>query len=389
MEDNNNSNQTLVANRVHISFFGCVNAGKSSLVNKITNQDVCVVSSVEGTTTDPVKKTMELLPLGACVIFDTPGFDDTGELGNLRIKKTNEVLLKTDIAVLVIDATKGKTSKDDELEKLFKEKNIPYLSVYNKVDLIKQKDSDKFYVSSKTGQNIEELKEKLSKLKPSATKNRPLIVDKLKKGDTVILVIPIDESAPKDRLILPQQNVLRELLDNYMIAICVQPNNLKDVLKNITPKLVITDSQVFNVVKDIVPKEILLTSFSILFARFKGNLDKLVSGAKVLDSLKNNDNVLISEGCTHHRQCNDIGTKKLPMWIENYTKAKLNFEFTQGGEFPLDTSKYKLVVHCGGCMLNQKEIESRIERSNHIVNYGVLISYMNGILDRALEIFKR
>ena len=381
-------NQTPVSERVHIGFFGSRNAGKSLLVNKVTNQEVSVVSDTKGTTTDPVKKTMELLPLGPVVIIDTPGIDDEGTLGKLRVEKTNQILLKTDIAVLVIDSLLGFSKSDKELEDIFKEKNIPYIVVYNKVDLINKRDNDKFYVSAKTLENINELKEKLASLKPNNQEKRFIIADKLEKGDKVILVIPIDESAPAGRIILPQQSTLRELLDNHIKVLCVQPEELQDSIKIFSPKLVITDSQVFNKVKEIVPQNIFLTSFSILFARYKGNLEKLTRGAKLLKSLKTGDKVLISEGCTHHRQCNDIGTKKLPMWIENFSGAKPNFEFTSGGEYPMDTSKYKLVVHCGGCMLNPKEMASRLERTENIVNYGVAISCMNGILDRALEILK-
>ena len=381
-------NQTPVSERVHIGFFGSRNAGKSLLVNKVTNQEVSVVSDTKGTTTDPVKKTMELLPLGPVVIIDTPGIDDEGTLGKLRVEKTNQILLKTDIAVLVIDSLLGFSKSDKELEDIFKEKNIPYIVVYNKVDLINKRDNDKFYVSAKTLENINELKEKLASLKPNNQEKRFIIADKLEKGDKVILVIPIDESAPAGRIILPQQSTLRELLDNHIKVLCVQPEELQDSIKIFSPKLVITDSQVFNKIKEIVPQNIFLTSFSILFARYKGNLEKLTRGAKLLKSLKTGDKVLISEGCTHHRQCNDIGTKKLPMWIENFSGAKPNFEFTSGGEYPMDTSKYKLVVHCGGCMLNPKEMASRLERTENIVNYGVAISCMNGILDRALEILK-
>ena len=381
-------NQTPVSERVHIGFFGSRNAGKSLLVNKVTNQEVSVVSDTKGTTTDPIKKTMELLPLGPVVIIDTPGVDDEGTLGKLRVEKTNQILLKTDIAVLVIDSLLGFSKSDKELEDIFKEKNIPYIVVYNKVDLINKRDNDKFYVSAKTLENINELKEKLASLKPNNQEKRFIIADKLEKGDKVILVIPIDESAPAGRIILPQQSTLRELLDNHIKVLCVQPEELQDSIKIFSPKLVITDSQVFNKIKEIVPQNIFLTSFSILFARYKGNFEKLTRGAKLLKSLKTGDKVLISEGCTHHRQCNDIGTKKLPMWIENFSGAKPNFEFTSGGEYPMDTSKYKLVVHCGGCMLNPKEMASRLERTENIVNYGVAISFMNGILDRALEIFK-
>ena len=378
---------TLVANRTHITFFGCTNAGKSSLVNAITNQDLSVVSEIKGTTTDPVSKTMELLPLGAVVIIDTPGFDDTSELGEKRIEKTNKVLSKTDIAILVVDANIGLSNKDNELIELFKKRNTPYLIVYNKSDI--KKLENKLCVSAKTGENIELLKEKIAQLKPEI-KEKYIIKDKSKQKDTVILVIPIDESAPKGRIILPQQNVLRELLDNHNSIICCQTDELKDNLKH-NPSLVITDSQAFNKVSEIVPDNILLTSFSILFANYKGELSVLIEGAKKLKELKEGDKVLISEGCTHHRQCNDIGTVKIPNWIEKYTNKKFNFEFTQGGEFPKDLSKYSLIIHCGGCMLNEKEMKYRIKTAQDqgikIINYGILIAYMNGILKRALEIF--
>ena len=378
---------TLVVNRIHISFFGCTNAGKSSLVNAITNQDLSVVSEIKGTTTDPVYKTMELLPLGPVVITDTPGFDDESALGKKRIEKTNKILSKTDIAVLVVDINIGLSSKDKELIELFKKHNTPYLVVYNKSDL-GDIIPNELCVSAKTGYNIELLKEKLGSCNKSEEKF--IVKDRLKQGDTIVLVIPIDESAPKGRLILPQQNVLRELLDNHNSIICCQVEELKDNLKH-NPALVITDSQAFNKVLKIVPDSIMLTSFSILFANYKGNLSALVEGAKKLQELKDGDIVLISEGCTHHRQCNDIGTVKIPNWIRDYTKKELSFEFTQGGEFPADLTKYSLVVHCGGCMLNEKEMKYRInesvEQGVKIVNYGILIAYMNGILERALKIF--
>ena len=385
--------QTPIANRLHISFFGCTNAGKSSVVNAITSQNLSVVSPVAGTTTDAVKKTMELLPLGPIVIYDTAGFDDKSEIGEKRIEKTLEVLRKTDVAILVVDAIQGMSVKDEELIKLFDEHKIPYLTIYNKADLVEKKDDDKIYVSAKTKDNIEELKEKIAKFVSNTKIEKHIIIDKLQKKDSVILVIPIDESAPKGRLILPQQNTLRELLDNGNIAICCQVEELFDVLENLKtpPKLVITDSQAFNKVKDIVPKDILLTSFSILFARHKGNLIELIKGAKKLSQLKNGDKVLISEGCTHHRQCNDIGTVKMPAWIEKYTSKKLDFEFSSGGEFPADLKKYSLIIHCGGCMLNAKEMQYRLDSAQkagvEIVNYGIVIAYMNGILERALGVF--
>ena len=380
---------TPIANRIHISFFGCTNAGKSSLVNAVVNQDLAVVSEIKGTTTDPVSKTMELLPLGPVVIIDTPGFDDESELGEKRIEKTNKVLAKTDIAILVVDINIGLSSKDKELIELFKAHNTPFLVVYNKMDTSHVLEGE-ICVSAKTGENIELLKEKIASLNPKIAE-KYIIKDKIEKGKTVILVIPIDESAPKGRIILPQQNVLRELLDNHNSIICCQVEELKDNLKY-NPALVITDSQAFSKVAQIVPDDILLTSFSILFARFKGELSSLIEGANKLKELKSGDRILISEGCTHHRQCNDIGTVKIPKWIKEFTKKDFVFEFTQGGQFPVDLTKYSLIIHCGGCMLNEKEMKYRIESANkqgvRIINYGILISYMNGILNRALKIFE-
>ena len=384
--------------RPHISFFGCTNSGKSSLVNAVTNQNLAVVSDVKGTTTDPVEKAMEILPLGPVVIIDTAGMNDySSELGGLRIEKTKRVLDKTDIAVLVVDSTAGLQKEDEDLIQEFKERKIPYVVVFNKSDLnvneiLRSAQNDNFLVSAKTGEGVNELREKLGHIINENKKEKFIIRDRLNQGDVVILVIPIDESAPKGRIILPQQNVLRECLDAHATAICTQVEELGDLLKTITPRFVITDSQAFNKVKDIVPENIILTSFSILMANYKGNLSTLLSGAETISKLKNGDKVLISEGCTHHRQCNDIGTVKLPKWIENYTGKKIEFEFTQGGEFPSDLSKYKLIIHCGGCMLNEQEMKSRQKKAatNNVpvVNYGMAIAYINGILDRALEIFK-
>ncbi len=381
-------NSTPVANRIHISFFGCTNAGKSSLVNAVTNQDLAVVSEIKGTTTDPVSKTMELLPLGPVVIIDTPGFDDESLLGQKRIEKTNKVLAKTDIALLVVDINIGLSKKDEELTELFKKHNTPYLVIYNKADLGKNIENE-ICVSAKTGYNIELLKEKIANLKPDK-KEKFIIKDKIKQGDTVILVIPVDEAAPKGRIILPQQNVLRELLDNHNSVICCQPEELKDNLKA-NPILVITDSQAFNKVSKIVPENILLTSFSILFANYKGELKSLIEGVKEIKNLKEGANILISEGCTHHRQCNDIGTVKIPNWIREFTKKDFNFSFTQGGEFPVNLKDFDFIIHCGGCMLNEKEMKYRIETAKNqgktIVNYGILIAYMQGIIERATKIF--
>ncbi len=391
-------NGVVSAERLHIGFFGLRNAGKSSLVNAVTGQELSVVSDIKGTTTDPVKKAMELLPLGPVVIIDTPGFDDEGTLGELRVKKTREILSLTDIAVLVVDASIGLSDTDNQLISLFKEKNTPFILAFNKSDLIKEeitlKNDNEILVSAVNNQNINELKELIGKLVKQKEQNKPIVADLLNKGDTVILVIPIDESAPKGRIILPQQLVLRELLDNNCTAVCCKETDLKNTLNALKekPALVITDSQVFNYVSGVLDDDILLTSFSILFARYKGDLKTLVNGAKALKNLKENANLLISEGCTHHRQCNDIGTVKIPAWVEKFTGKKLNFEFTSGGEFPEDLEKYDLIIHCGGCMLNEKEMKSRLSKANiqniPIVNYGVVIALMNGILKRALLPFK-
>jgi len=391
---------TTSSERLHIAFFGCRNAGKSSLVNAVTNQQLSVVSDIKGTTTDPVKKAMELLPIGPVVIIDTAGLDDEGKLGELRIAKTLEILGKTDIAVLVVDSTVGLSEYDKEIIKEFEEKKLPYIVVYNKCDLInpshnhiRHPQDKEIFTSAKTDEGINELRELLGKIAGKNKVEKYIIRDKLHAGDIVILVIPIDESAPKGRIILPQQNVLRECLDAHSTAICCQVEELEQILKKITPKLVITDSQVFNRVKDIVPNNIILTSFSILMANYRGKLESLVNGAKTITELKNGDTVLISEACTHHRQCNDIGTVKFPKWIKEYTGKNINFEFTQGGEFPQDLSKYKLIIHCGGCMINEAEMKTRQNRAEEqnvpMVNYGMAIAYMNGILERALEIINR
>ena len=375
--------------RPHIAFFGCTNSGKSSLVNAITNQQLSVVSDIKGTTTDPVSKSMELLPLGPVVIIDTAGIDDEGKLGNLRIERTKQVLDKTDIAVLVIDSTIGETEFDKKMVSEFEERKIPFIVVYNKTDLAS---NSGFAVSALTGKGVNELKEKLATLINQNKKEKFIIKNRLQAGDIVIMVIPIDESAPKGRIILPQQNTLREILDAHATAICCGVNALEDILKKVTPKFVITDSQAFNEVKKIVPENIILTSFSILMANYKGELKTLVNGAQKISELNDGDKILISEGCTHHRQCNDIGTVKLPNWIKKYSNKDLIFEFTQGGEFPQDLSKYALIVHCGGCMLNEVEMKSRLKRANEqnipIVNYGMAIAYMNGILERSMEIFQ-
>ena len=390
-------NSVVSAERLHIGFFGLRNAGKSSLVNAVTGQELSVVSDVKGTTTDPVKKAMELLPLGPVVIIDTPGFDDEGALGELRVKKTREILTKTDIAVLVVDANNGLSSTDEQLISLFKEKSTPYIIAFNKNDIAKLSYSSKeneILVSAVTNEGVNELKELLGKLVKQKDAQKPIVADLLQKGDKVILVIPIDESAPKGRIILPQQLVLRELLDNNCTAICCKETDLKNTVLALKekPALVITDSQVFSYVANILDDDILLTSFSILFARYKGDLDTLVNGAFAIKNLNDGDTVLISEGCTHHRQCNDIGTVKIPKVVEKFNGKKLNFEFTSGGEFPENLEKYNLIIHCGGCMLNEKEMKSRLEKANKqnipIVNYGVCLALTSGILERSHKPFK-
>ena len=396
-------NETPSGERVHIGFFGIRNAGKSSLVNKITGQNLSVVSEIKGTTTDPVKKAMELLPLGPVLIIDTPGFDDDSEiLGELRVKKTREILAQCDIAVLVVNSINPENdfnvNFNQDLINLFNERNIPYIIAHNKADLLLEvpepERENEIYVSALNGLNIENLKIKIAALaKSKAVNDKRLIADLLEPNDIVVLVIPIDESAPKGRLILPQQQVIRDILDAHCIALTCQPEELKDILKFIKPKIVVTDSQAFKRVDQDTPSDIYLTSFSILFARYKGDLKTLVRGANKLSSLKPGDKVLISEGCTHHRQCGDIGTVKIPALIKKFTKAVPEFKFTSGGEFPdLDELKnYDLIIHCGGCMLNDREMANRInkacEAGVEIVNYGVAIACMNGILNRSIEIF--
>lgn len=395
-----NLNQTPSANRTHIGIFGKRNAGKSSLINAITGQNYAIVSDVLGTTTDPVLKSMELLPLGPVVIIDTPGLDDEGELGALRIQKAYQILNKTDIAVLVIDASSGVTKEDSEILKRIHEKEIPCVIVVNKSDIcpncnledLPLPDSDSaILVSSKTGEHIHELKELLAQQASQDTIQKSIVADLLNPLDFVVLVVPIDSAAPKGRLILPQQQTIRDILEAKASAIVVQETELAETLNSLgkKPKMVITDSQVFKKVSAVTPDDILLTSFSILFARYKGNLKTLVDGASALDSLKNGDRILISEGCTHHRQCDDIGTVKLPNWIRSYTKKEVEFEFTSGTEFPLDLSSYKMIVHCGGCMLNEREMKYRLKCAEDakipITNYGTCIAYINGILNRSLE----
>lgn len=398
-------NQTPASERVHVSFFGKRNAGKSSIINAVTGQDLAIVSSVMGTTTDPVYKTMELLPLGPVMVIDTPGIDDEGELGALRVHKSYQVLNKTDIAILVIDSTAGKGEEELELIHRFHKKGIPYLIVYNKIDLLsteKIKDlamsvrAGEVLVSASDGMNIQELKEKIASLKPEDTHKYPLIQDLIDPLDLVILVVPIDKAAPKGRLILPQQQTIRDILERGALSLVVRDTELKSTLdhflaQGVCPKLVVTDSQAFARVSKAVPENITLTSFSILFSRYKGELETQLKGIAALSSIEDGDRILIAEGCTHHRQCGDIGTCKMPEWIRNYTGKKSVFEFTSGTEFPDDVSSYKMVVHCGGCMLNEREMKYRIaccqDQGVPITNYGILIAQVTGILKRSLGPF--
>ncbi len=434
-------NSTPVANRIHIGFFGRRNAGKSSVVNAVTGQDLAVVSEIRGTTTDPVYKSMELLPMGPVVIIDTPGFDDAGSLGDLRVKKARQVLNKTDVAVLVVDATEGKHACDEELIALFREKEIPYLVAYNKMDLLPkcgrsdgtegsgeaaekaeasgesgeaeekngtadrvsdsensgrvfEEDSEahEIWVSALTNENIYELKERIAHAAPVDEERFRIVADLLSPDDFVVLVVPIDSAAPKGRLILPQQQVIRDVLEADATALVVKENGLAETLRNAgkKPSLVITDSQAFEQVAATVPEDIPLTSFSILMARWKGYLDTAVEGVCAVDTLQDGDTVLISEGCTHHRQCDDIGTVKIPRWLRAYTGKEIRFDTTSGTEFPEDVSGYKLVIHCGACMLNEREVrfrmKSALDQGVPFTNYGVLIAYLNGILKRSLQV---
>lgn len=385
-------NQTPSGERMHIAFFGRRNAGKSSLMNAFIGQELSVVSPVMGTTTDAVYKAMELLPLGPVVLIDTPGLDDTGELGEKRIRKTKEVMRKTDIAVLVAEAGKFLGEMEKELLSLFERKKMPCLIVYNKADLLSEipKNSEnELWVSAKTGLHIRELKERVAALFPHEKETSP-VDGFVQAGDTVVLVVPIDKSAPKGRLILPQQQVIRGILDAGAVSLVCRETELAEALQKLAapPSLVITDSQVFGKVNEILQKSVPLTSFSILMACYKGDISLLTNGAAAIEDLKDGDHVLICEGCTHHRQCEDIGTVKLPKMIRNHTKKELMFSFTSGGEFPEDLSPYKMVVHCGGCMLNRREILYRLEcckeQSVPVTNYGVLLAYLNGILERVM-----
>lgn len=409
-------NSTPSANRVHIGFFGRRNAGKSSVVNAVTGQELAVVSDTKGTTTDPVYKSMELLPIGPVMIIDTPGFDDEGALGELRVRKTKQVLNKTDIAVLVVDATEGKKQCDEELIRIFKEKEIPYIIVNNKADLLFDEISEKVcqnnvseqrkaeqnallssgqeqYVSALTGAGIYELKECIGKLTPNEDMTLKIVGDLLHPGDFVVLVVPIDSAAPKGRLILPQQQTIRDVLEANAAAIVVKESELKQTLEQLgkSPAMVITDSQVFEQVSEEVSEEIPLTSFSILMARYKGYLETAVNGVAAIDHLKDGDKILISEGCTHHRQCDDIGTVKIPRWLKQHTGKELIIETSSGTEFPEDLTSYALVIHCGGCMLNEREVKYRMKCAEDqkvpFTNYGIAIAQMKGILKRSVELF--
>ena len=389
-------NDTPSAGRVHIGFFGKRNAGKSSIVNAVTGQDLAIVSARRGTTTDPVTKAMELLPLGPVVIIDTPGYDDDEQtLGEMRVKRTKRVLNKTDIAVLVVDAAAPMDDFDRELIDIFREKSIPYIIAYNTLDLLAEQpaaDGSSVYVSALTGEGIWELKERLGALAPKECERR-LLGDLLKPGDVAVLVTPIDESAPKGRMILPQQQAIRDVLDAGAVNVVVKETQLADALGALSkkPAVVVTDSQVFREVSQIVPESIPLTSFSILMSRYKGFLEEAVKGAAALRSLRAGDTVLIAEGCTHHRQCNDIGTVKLPNWIREYTGSTVSIETCSGVEFPDELSKYSVVLHCGGCMLNEREVLCRMrcarDQGVPFINYGVAIALMQGILPRSLSLF--
>ena len=398
-------NQTPMSERVHIGFFGKRNAGKSSVMNAVTGQDIAVVSDVMGTTTDPVYKSMELLPLGPVVMMDTPGIDDEGELGALRVRKSYQVLNKTDVAVLVIDGTAGISPEDEALLGRIRRKKIPYLVVMNKIDLtaeekgrqIREKlglsESGFVPVSASDGSGIRELKEKIAAAARAEEPEKYIVRDLVSPSDFVILVVPIDKAAPKGRLILPQQQTIRDLLDGNAVSVVVKETELGQTLGQLgkKPALVITDSQAFGQVSRDVPEDILLTSFSILFARYKGNLESAVKGVTALDRLEDGDTILISEGCTHHRQCDDIGTVKIPKWIREYTGKKIRIETTSGTEFPDELGKYRLIVHCGGCMLNEREMKYRLscaqDQGVPMTNYGILIAYVKGILKRSVEVF--
>lgn len=390
-------NDTPSGNRIHIGFFGKRNAGKSSLVNAVTGQELAVVSETKGTTTDPVYKAMELLPLGPVMIIDTPGMDDEGELGKRRIQKARQVLNKTDIVVLVVDGTIGITESDEEMIALFKEKEVPYLVVYNKADLkadIFQKtyENNEIAVSSLTKEGIHELKEKIAHFVKVEESRFQIVGDLLNPLDVVVLVIPIDSAAPKGRLILPQQQVIRDILEAGAISVVVRETELKETFAKLgtKPRMVITDSQAFKQVSADTPEDVYLTSFSILMARWKGFLETSVKGVAMLNDIQSGDKILIAEGCTHHRQCDDIGTVKIPNWIRKHTGQNPEFVFCSGTEFPEDLSPYRLVIHCGGCMLNEREMRYRmkcaVDQNVPFTNYGIAIAHMNGILERSIEV---
>ena len=388
-------NSTQSAERIHIGFFGCRNVGKSSIVNKITNQEMSIVSKIKGTTTDPVKKSMEILPLGPVLIIDTPGIDDEGTLGEERIKRTKKVLKTCDIAVLITEANRPFNSFENELIDTFNENKTNYIVVKNKCDLVPNhgKEDGVIFASAKYNTGIEEIKEAIAKF--TKQEERFFVKDLVKKGDLVLLVTPIDGSAPKGRIILPQQQAIRDILDAEGTILVTKETTLKDTLNSLgrKPDLVITDSQVFKVVSEIVPDDIPLTSFSILMSRYKGFLDEAIKGAEEIDKIEDGDSILISEGCTHHRQCEDIGTVKIPNLLKKYTGKTIHFEWTNGGNFPDDLKKFKLVIHCGGCMLNDLEMKRRMEiaKENNVpfTNYGITISYLNGILDRTIKPLKK
>lgn len=388
-------NSTPASERIHIGIFGKRNAGKSSIINAITGQNLAIVSDVKGTTTDPVLKAMELLPLGPVVMIDTPGLDDEGKLGKLRIQKAYQMLNKTDLAILVVDSSLGMTKEDMDILERIQAKEIPYLIVMNKCDLLEDLIGlpEAIYVSAKDGKNIHELKEQIAIKAKREENERKIVGDLLKPLDFVVLVVPIDSSAPKGRLILPQQQTIRDILDSNAVSIVVKDTELEETLKKMEqpPALVITDSQAFAQVSKMVPREIPLTSFSILFARYKGDLQTVAKGAYAIDALEDGDTILISEGCTHHRQCEDIGTVKLPRLIKKHTGKDVHFEFTSGTEFPLDLSKYKMIIHCGACMLNEREMKYRLKCAQDagipMTNYGIAIAHMTGILKRSIEPF--
>lgn len=393
-------NATPSSERIHIGFFGRRNAGKSSLVNAVTGQDLAVVSEVPGTTTDPVRKAMELLPLGPVVIIDTPGLDDEGVLGELRVQKTEAILKEVNLAVVVADVGIGLRAEDEELITLLKKKQIPYVIAMNKTDLQKGNENEEMpgaeeilYVSAHTGYHIELLKEKIAKLGKTQITDKKIVGDLIGQGDVVVLVVPIDEAAPKGRLILPQQQTIRDILDAGAISVVCKDTELAETLAKIgeKPKLVITDSQAFGKVSGIVPEDVLLTSFSILFARYKGNLDILVGGARVLDTLRDGDRILMAEGCTHHRQCGDIGSVKIPALIRKHTGKNIEFALCSGADFPEDLKSYKLVIHCGGCTLTEQVMQRRLQACSQaevpVTNYGMAIAHMNGILKRSMEVF--